>query len=52
MKKSKIIFIILSVLFVCIIMFFIYDFSRKTTFPGGADKTEPMNPSDTIQTGH
>ena len=38
MKKSKIIFIILSIIFLCVIMYFVYDFSKKTKFPGNADK--------------
>jgi hypothetical protein len=42
MKKSKIIFLIFSICFFIILVFFIYDFSTKTTFPGSADK-KPEN---------
>ena len=34
MKRSKLIFIIISILFFLIMAFFVYDFARKTTFPG------------------
>lgn len=34
MKRSKLIFIILSILFLIILILVMIDFSRKTTFPG------------------
>ncbi len=34
MKRSKVIFLILSGLFFLLMAFFIYDFARRTTFPG------------------
>jgi len=42
-RRSKIIFLIITIVFLIIVMFFIYDFSRKTTFPGSSQdeiKTE------------
>jgi len=38
MKKQKILFLIIAVLFLLILFYFIYDFSTKTTFPGGDSK--------------
>ena len=34
MKKSKLIFVIVSIIFFLIMIFFVYDFARRTTFPG------------------
>jgi hypothetical protein len=46
MKKSKITFLIFAVIFLSIIMFIIYDFSRKTTFPGNKIENKESDISD------
>jgi hypothetical protein len=39
MKKSKVIFVIVSILFFLIMALFVFDFARRTTFPGHHDPT-------------
>ncbi len=34
MKRSKLVFLILSIVFLIVLILVIIDFSRKTTFPG------------------
>jgi len=34
LKKSKILFVIISVLFIVLLIYFMVDFSKKTNFPG------------------
>jgi hypothetical protein len=34
MKNNRILFIIISIIFVLILLFIVIDFSRKTNFPG------------------
>lgn len=34
MKKSKIAFMLVSILFILVLLFIVIDFSKKTTFPG------------------
>jgi len=38
MRKSKIAFIVISILFILLLLFFVIDFSRKTSFPGHLPK--------------
>jgi len=40
LKRSKIIFLIAAMIFLIIVMFFIYDFSKKTTFPGKSSEQD------------
>ena len=49
MKKSKIIFVIISIIFFLIMIFFVYDFARRTTFPG--HRNEPHAVKTTTDTG-
>ena len=45
MKKSKIIFVIVSIIFFLIMLFFVYDFARRTRFPGQRDETRTTKTS-------
>ena len=46
LKRSKFIFLLIAMLFLMIIMYFVYDFSRKTTFPGSPEKKNNIEPSE------
>lgn len=48
MKKSKILFLILALAFLMAIVFFIYDFSRKTTFPGSKKEMNQSSAADSV----
>lgn len=37
MKRSKLIFVIVSIVFFLIMIFFVFDFARRTRFPGHHD---------------
>jgi len=45
MSKSKLAFIIISILFIILLLFFVIDFSRKTTFPGERTREKENNSS-------
>lgn len=40
MKKSKLIFLILAIIFFLIVLFIAYDISSKTTHPGAKSKNQ------------
>ncbi len=46
MKKSKIAFIVVSILFIVLLIFIAIDFSRRTTFPGGHQENIENTPED------
>lgn len=46
MKKSKLVFLVLGILFLLIILFFSWDIATRTTFPGSkGNLKERMAPS-------
>ena len=46
MKRSKILFLILSLIFLTVIVFILFDFSRKTAFPGSNIELNQESPAD------
>jgi len=46
MRNSKIVFIIVSILFILLLIYFVIDFSRKTTFPGQHPKEKAGKSED------
>lgn len=50
MKKNKIIFLVLAILFAIVMIWIGLDMSRKTTFPGSkGNLKERIAPSDSIK---
>lgn len=43
MKRNKIIFYVLSGIFLIIMFYFVVDFSRKTNFPGSGKDNESID---------
>jgi hypothetical protein len=43
MKRSKLLFLILSVVFILILVWIAFDFSKKTRFPGQKEPTEQVD---------